>query len=221
MKNIVLPGLYVGSDVHVTEAEIAGARVWLDVARRTMAVTLVPDLSQDVLMTSRGPMLTNRTINTTNVVLAEGTAIAGARLPIAATSVRLDRSWSGWRSHCRPEEILAEALTTGAIAWTRDRLVSDYVEAAAAADLEVSDAARAAFVSERTLRRRLVDAIGVGPTTVRRVLRLHRLAQRLQGHSISKSASLAGYADQSHAARDVRKLTGMSVGRLARYRLAD
>lgn len=219
--SVVLPGLYFPSDVRVSEAGIAGGRLWLDVARRAATVTLVPDLSRDVLLTAGGPVLTERTVSPTPVSLVRGTAVAGIRLPIAATSINIDHSWSGWKSSRSPDDVLADALATGALTWTIDRLVADYVRLAGGSPPDVGGAARATFVSERTLRRRLTGAIGVGPSAIRRILRLHRLARWVQGYSIPDAVSLAGFADQSHAYRDVRKLTGMPLRQFARHSVAD
>ena len=67
--------------------------------------------------------------------------------------------------------------------------------------------------SDRQLRRRFLAAVGYGPKTLQRVLRLQRF---LAGHTgdLARAAIDAGYADQAHLARDCRQLTGLSPGRL-------
>ena len=71
--------------------------------------------------------------------------------------------------------------------------------------------------SERQLRRRLERAVGYGPRTLGRVIRLQRF---LQGCERDRSAPLAGlaadagYADQAHLARDCRRFTGRTPSAL-------
>jgi len=70
-------------------------------------------------------------------------------------------------------------------------------------------------LSERTLRRRCLDAFGYGFKTLHRVLRFQRffrLASRPENHSLADMAGLAGYADQAHMTREVRRMSGMTAG---------
>jgi AraC-like DNA-binding protein len=70
--------------------------------------------------------------------------------------------------------------------------------------------------SERTLRRRCHDAFGYGPKTLERILRFQRFLRLLSNaHApLSVLASEAGYADQAHLAREVRRLCGRSPSAL-------
>lgn len=72
-------------------------------------------------------------------------------------------------------------------------------------------------LSERQFRRRFVHAVGYGPSTLVGVLRLER-AMRLFGTSerTADVAAVAGYADQPHMTRELRKLAGVTPGRLRR-----
>lgn len=82
--------------------------------------------------------------------------------------------------------------------------------AAIRAGLGVGAASRALDVSARTLHRRALPALGYGPATLGRVLRLQRavgLARR--GVPWVDVAARSGFADQAHLARDVRALTGV------------
>jgi AraC-like DNA-binding protein len=64
-------------------------------------------------------------------------------------------------------------------------------------------------LSERQLRRRFADAVGYGPKTLGRVLRLQRfLALAHTGDDLARLALSAGYADQAHLTREARRLTG-------------
>lgn len=82
-------------------------------------------------------------------------------------------------------------------------------------------------LSERSLRRRCLDAFGYGFKTLDRVLRFQRffqLALRPENHNLAALALLAGYADQPHMTREVQRLSGATPGEfinLVRSRLAD
>ena len=83
----------------------------------------------------------------------------------------------------------------------------------------IEDLARFLDVGERRLRRRFVAAIGYGPKTFQRVLRLQRvlaLAGRgpRPGVTLAALAAEAGYADQAHMSRELQALTGRSPGAL-------
>jgi AraC-like DNA-binding protein len=70
--------------------------------------------------------------------------------------------------------------------------------------------------SERTLRRRCHEAFGYGPKTLGRILRFQRFLRLLaNGRApLSLLAIAAGYADQAHLAREVRRLSARSPGTL-------
>jgi AraC-like DNA-binding protein len=71
--------------------------------------------------------------------------------------------------------------------------------------------------SERQLRRRVEHAVGYGPRTLARVVRLQRFlraAECAPGASLARLAADAGFADQAHLARDCRRLTGCSPSML-------
>ncbi|MGV9455143.1 DUF6597 domain-containing transcriptional factor [Streptomyces sp. NPDC003635] len=65
----------------------------------------------------------------------------------------------------------------------------------------------------RQLHRRSLAAFGYGPKTLARVLRLRRaLGLARAGVPFADTATLAGYADQAHLARDVKELAGVPLG---------
>jgi AraC-like DNA-binding protein len=66
--------------------------------------------------------------------------------------------------------------------------------------------------SERTLRRHCHEAFGYGPKTLERILRFQRFLRLLPTARapLAVLASEAGYADQAHLAREVRRLSGQS-----------
>ena len=85
----------------------------------------------------------------------------------------------------------------------------------------IAELARLLDVGERRLRRRFAAAVGYGPKTLQRVLRLQRLlalAGRSRSVSLAVLAAEAGYADQAHMSREVQALTGRSPGALLRGR---
>lgn len=72
--------------------------------------------------------------------------------------------------------------------------------------------------SERQLRRRFQAAVGYGPKTLQRVLRLRRFLARAAAadgdNQLATAAFEAGYTDQAHLGRECRALTGLSTRRL-------
>jgi len=73
-------------------------------------------------------------------------------------------------------------------------------------------------VSERTLHRHCLDAFGYGFKTLDRILRFQRffrLAAASADRKLADLAAQAGYADQAHLTREVRRLCGATPGELA------
>ncbi|MGO9876543.1 MAG: helix-turn-helix domain-containing protein [Acidimicrobiia bacterium] len=70
-------------------------------------------------------------------------------------------------------------------------------------------------LSTRQLQRRSTTAFGYGTKTLGRILRMQRaLALVRRGARVADSAAQVGYADQSHLARDVKDLAGVTLGQL-------
>ncbi len=89
-------------------------------------------------------------------------------------------------------------------------------------DQRVHELAAALGFSERQLRRRFLTAVGYGPKTLQRVLRLRRFLAAVEGDEpaagvdgLARAALGAGYADQAHLGRECRALTGLTPGQLA------
>ncbi|MGH9026157.1 MAG: DUF6597 domain-containing transcriptional factor [Acidimicrobiia bacterium] len=94
-----------------------------------------------------------------------------------------------------------------------DAVVNEYRQHMARA----APAAKRFGVSERTLHRRCVAAIGYGPATLARVLRFRRfiaLAERRPDAGLAVLAVDAGYADQAHLTRETRRLASMTPSEL-------
>ncbi|HEX4705986.1 MAG TPA: helix-turn-helix transcriptional regulator, partial [Pseudonocardiaceae bacterium] len=81
----------------------------------------------------------------------------------------------------------------------------------------IPDVADRFGLSERQFRRRFVTAVGYGPKTLTSVLRLGRAMRRLYDptHRAADVAIAAGYADQPHMTREMRRLAGITPGELA------
>ena len=74
-------------------------------------------------------------------------------------------------------------------------------------------------LSERSLRRRCHEAFGYGPKRLDRILRFQRfldLARRAAGAELTALALAAGYADQAHLSRAVRRLSALSAASVVR-----
>ncbi|MGA9920577.1 MAG: helix-turn-helix domain-containing protein [Candidatus Dormiibacterota bacterium] len=76
---------------------------------------------------------------------------------------------------------------------------------------KVADFCRRIGVIERQLLRRCRAAIGYGPKTLDRILRLQRVFSRsLPASTQADLAVDSGYADQSHLSRECRRLAGLT-----------
>ncbi len=101
-----------------------------------------------------------------------------------------------------------------------DPLLSE-VARRARRDETVGTIAREVGLSPRQLHRRALDAFGYGPKTLARILRLTRALDAARaGTALATVATEHGYSDQAHLARDVRALTGTTLGGLGLTRAA-
>jgi AraC-like DNA-binding protein len=79
----------------------------------------------------------------------------------------------------------------------------------------VSSVAAEIGVSERHLQRRCRTAFGYGPKTLHEILRFRRALRLARaGGRLADVAAVAGYADQAHMARDMRRLAGVPLTQL-------
>ena len=80
-------------------------------------------------------------------------------------------------------------------------------------------------LSDRQLRRLLLARTGLEPRALRHLGRLHRFLRMTDDHwptnNLADVAHSAGYADQAHLARDVRRLCGLPPTELMRERRAS
>ena len=96
------------------------------------------------------------------------------------------------------------------------------IEAARGA-VRVAALARGLGVGERQLERLFDERVGIGPKVLARVARVQELLALLDagGATWGDLAARLGYADQSHLARDVRKVADLTPAELARTRMSD
>jgi AraC-like DNA-binding protein len=68
-------------------------------------------------------------------------------------------------------------------------------------------------LSDRQLRRRVEDSVGLAPRTLARIVRFQRFLDAARaagpGRHLARLAADAGYADQAHLTRESRDLTGL------------
>ncbi len=76
----------------------------------------------------------------------------------------------------------------------------------------VEDTAETLGLSSRHLRRLLIQHSGLGPKEHQRVIRLRRFLD--DPSPLALAAVTSGYADQSHLAREVKRLSGLSPATL-------
>jgi AraC-like DNA-binding protein len=93
--------------------------------------------------------------------------------------------------------------------------VADARAATAAAALRhgrsVADTAGMIGLSQRQMERLWLDWFGLSPRRYRRILRLRQAVKWARnGEGLAQAALHAGYVDQSHFNRDVRKLSGVA-----------
>jgi len=115
----------------------------------------------------------------------------------------------------RPGEVLEDlAEELGRRAPAADPTIAAIAARMGAAQ-PVGAAAAALGLSERQLHRRSLDAFGYGPKLLAKILRLQlALTLSTRGVPLAQVAADAGYYDQPHLARDVRRLAGVTLGEL-------
>ena len=111
----------------------------------------------------------------------------------------------------RPDFVLSELLVDQVEPWvvTTRRLARTGAPA--------REVARALDWSERTLRRRMLEAFGYGYTTLARVERALRARSLLQrGLSLAHVSATTGYADQPHLTREFVRMVGATPAQFSK-----
>lgn len=170
--------------------------------------------------------------------MPSGSSVTGLRLPpgwgpavlgvpaveLRDVRVRLDQVWCPARVRRASEQAAVPGRAASALeSLARERLADadppprDVTGAVAMVQrgASVAHVADAVGWSRRQLHRRSLTAFGYGLKTLGRVLRLQRALELVRsGVLLRDAAARAGYADQSHLARDVKDLTGVPLGTL-------
>jgi len=78
--------------------------------------------------------------------------------------------------------------------------------------MPVALAGRQVALGERHLRRRFHEAVGYGPKTLQRIMRMRRfldMVEAMPAPDVGRAAVEVGYADQPHLTREITALTGL------------
>ncbi|MGW2184693.1 helix-turn-helix domain-containing protein [Streptomyces sp. NPDC001667] len=155
--------------------------------------------------------------------------IAPALLGIPAHELRDQRVdladlWPGAGTRRLTERVDAAADPAAALEDLALRLAADAepvdpllraVVVSLEAGRSVTATADSVGLGARQLHRRSLAAFGYGPKTLARVLRMQRALRLARaGVPFAETATLAGFADQAHLARDVREMAGSSLSEL-------
>jgi AraC-like DNA-binding protein len=104
-------------------------------------------------------------------------------------------------------------------AWPVDEVVEHVVRDLRRGRSGVHGLADRVGMSERSLHRRCVVALGYGPKTLDRILRFRRALRLVQsGIALAEVAWRTGYADQAHLSHECRRLADTTPGQLTRGR---
>jgi AraC-like DNA-binding protein len=150
------------------------------------------------------------------VLGAPADAFTNERVPLADvwSPARVREVTDRLAASSAPAAIL-EAIARPAKRADADAALIEQVAALAAAGCNSTTIADRVGLSTRHLQRRSVAAFGYGAKTLGRVLRMQQaLALVRRGMRPAESAAHAGYADQSHLARDIKEMAGVPLGTL-------
>jgi AraC-like DNA-binding protein len=161
-----------------------------------------------------------------------GPGAAGAALGLAARELRdqnvaLEALWGRYATELaerlasaaaeRRHALLAEAVARR----LREASPPDSLVTRAATllarGLPVAETSREVALGDRHLRRRFHEAVGYGPKTLQRIMRLRRflaLAEASAAPDLARAAAEAGYADQPHLTRECTRLAGLPPAQL-------
>jgi AraC-like DNA-binding protein len=160
--------------------------------------------------------------------LPAGTVLSGVRLRPEALGPALRTPASALRNLTVPAEDVFGARRARRLvdpgyldAWVRG-IRPDHRLAAAVKLLDghpVEEVADRLSVSSRQLRRGLLAQVGLAPKALQQVLRLQRFIRAADaGALLAAAAADAGYADQSHLTREVKRFAGLTPAHLVSER---
>ncbi len=214
--------------------------LWVQtIGEAPLAQRVLPDACADIVLIGEAPpIVAGPATRPVIVPLPPGATLIGARLRPGAASAWLrtpadglrdrdvalrdvwgpaaDALWEQVATRAGAAERLAAMSRVLAAhrdaAWPADRLVDAGIAWLARHPAGRQSAlARALDLGERQLRRRFIAAVGYGPKTLQRILRLQALLHRARGApGLAALAADLGYADQAHMTREVRALAGLA-----------
>ncbi|MGC0364551.1 AraC-like DNA-binding protein [Rhodococcus sp. 27YEA15] len=200
---------------------------------------ILPDLSADFIADSTGRSWLVGPATTADLVSFDpGTTVWGLRISPPALRALLGTDADAVQDRkvafddvltSRQSRILADALREGFVDDTLLRALwphprhDDTTERGFAAltgspNSPVRTISADLGVSERQFRRTISVTIGLSPKMIQKVQRMQNVLSSSRAHSspLAELATAAGYADQSHLARDVRALAGITTTQLLR-----
>jgi len=220
-------------------SSMPGAVLWTSVAAADGEARIIPDGCMDLIWfddtlliagPDTGPFTVRSRAGAFSAGLRFAPGTAPALLGIPAHEARdqrvpLDAVWPAARARWATEAVggapdRAAALESVAAGLRTAVGPADPLIDALVAQLRdarpVAQIADRVGLSQRQLLRRCLPAFGYGPKTLARILRAQRaLALARAGTGFAAVAAAAGYADQAHLSREIRALTGSSLGELA------
>jgi AraC-like DNA-binding protein len=161
-------------------------------------------------------------------LLAAGTRVRGIRLQPAAVASAFRTAASVMRNHSVPADAVLGSRAArrladpqGLDAWVRS--IERSQRASVAVDLlatrPVDRVAAQLGVTGRQLRRIVLAEVGLAPKLYQQVVRLQHFVRATDtGMPLAAAAAKAGYADQAHMTRDVRRFSGLTPARLTQQR---
>jgi AraC-like DNA-binding protein len=222
------------------------ACVWVQEVEESYAHRTVPNAAAELSCRVGGvPLVTGPRTGHALELLAPGTTVVGVRFRPGAAPALLGMPASELVDVATPADDvlatgpLAERIASAPSSWEaagelerfllarlRDAPAPDPLIAEAVRRLlwranEVTDLTTALYISERQLRRRSTDAIGLAPKAVHRILRFQGFLALAHGREpfgpdLAQLAAEAGYADQPHLARESLRLAGLTPRELLR-----
>jgi AraC-like DNA-binding protein len=221
------------------------ACVWVQEVGEAYTHRTVPNAAAELSCRIGGlPVVTGPRSGHALELLAPGTTVVGVRFRPGAAPALLGVPASALLDVSAPaEDVLAVGSLAERIAvsapWEAARVLEDFLLARARGAgppdpliaeavrrlhwraNEVTELTSALYISERQLRRRSTEAIGLAPKAVHRILRFQGFLALAHGREplgpdLAQLAADAGYADQSHLARESLRLAGLTPRELMR-----
>lgn len=207
----------------------AVACLWEQRVSRTRTQRVLPDGHADLLFFASGAVEVVGVADAVALpVLPAGTAVRGLRLRPEAVGAALRLPGTALCNLTVAAEDVLGARSARRLAdpqfldrWVRGIAPDARVAAALPllGDRPVEEVGDLVGVSSRQLRRSFLDTIGLAPKSYQQVMRLQRfVAAADAGTPLAAAAADAGYADQAHLTREVRRFSGLTPGGLVRER---